>query len=110
MHTATRWKVIVERMVWRMRGGGNLGAVMKGLMDGTQAPADDEAATLTAYLQRHGQQEMDPDPPALRTEAGEMYVLACTQCHALPDPGRHTAREWPAVVQRMRGYMRWANT
>jgi hypothetical protein len=39
-----------------------------------------------------------------------MYVLACTQCHALPDPQRHTASEWPVVVQRMRGYMRWANT
>ena len=110
MHTATRWKAIVGRMVWRMRGGGNLGAVMKDLMEGVQAPTDEQAAALAAYLQRHGQTEMDPGHPALRTEAGEMYALACTQCHALPDPRRHTAREWPAVVQRMRGYMRWANT
>jgi cytochrome c2 len=110
MHTAARWKTIVERMVWRMRGDGNLGAVMKDLMDGVQAPADEDAAMITAYLQRYGQKEMDPGHPALHTEAGETYALACTQCHALPDPQRHTASEWPAVVQRMRGYMRWANT
>lgn len=25
----------------------------------------------------------------------------CTQCHYLPGPGRHTAEEWPAVLERM---------
>ena len=25
----------------------------------------------------------------------------CTQCHALPGPGRHTAEEWPQVLDRM---------
>lgn len=110
MHTAQRWKSIVERMVWRMRGEGNLGAVMKELMAGVQAPAPAEVEVLTAYLQRHGQEEMDPAHPALRTEAGQMYAIACTQCHALPDPRRHSARAWPEVVKRMRGYMAWANT
>jgi cytochrome c2 len=110
MHTAARWKSIVERMVWRMRGGGNLGAAMKELMDGVQAPPPEAVATLTAYLERHGQHEMSADHPALRTEAGQIYSIACTQCHALPDPRRHTASEWPQVVQRMRGHMAWANT
>jgi len=27
----------------------------------------------------------------------------------LPDPQRHTAREWPQVVERMRRNMAWAN-
>jgi cytochrome c2 len=67
-------------------------------------------ATLAEYLQRQAQAEMDPAHPALRTEAGQMYSIACTQCHALPDPRRHTAGEWPEVVRRMRGYMAWANT
>lgn len=110
MHTAARWKTIVDRMVWRMQGGGNLGAAMKELMAGGRAPDADEVATLTGYLERHGQAEMAADHPALRTEAGQMYALACTQCHALPDPRRHTAREWPGVVKRMQGYMRWTNT
>lgn len=25
----------------------------------------------------------------------------CTQCHAMPGPGRHTAEEWPQVLDRM---------
>ena len=25
----------------------------------------------------------------------------CTQCHALPGPGRHSAAEWPQVLERM---------
>ncbi len=28
----------------------------------------------------------------------------------LPDPQRHTAREWPAVVRRMEQHMSWADT
>jgi len=43
--------------------------------------------------------------PDLLPEAGgtgailmEMY---CTQCHALPGPGRHTAEEWTDVLDRM---------
>ncbi len=110
MHTAQRWKPVVERMVWRMRGGGNLGAVMKELMEGVRAPTDAEVAAMTDYLQKHGQRGIDADHPALRTAAGQMYSIACAQCHELPDPQRHTAGEWPAVVQRMRGYMEKANT
>jgi cytochrome c5 len=110
MHTAARWKPVVERMVWRMQGKGNLGAVMKDMMAQVEAPADADVATLTAYLRRHAQREIDPKHPALQTRAGQIYSLACSQCHALPDPQRHTAREWPAVVKRMQGHMAWANT
>lgn len=28
---------------------------------------------------------------------------------ALPDPGQHTAREWPKVVERMKRHMEWTN-
>jgi hypothetical protein len=34
------------------------------------------------------------------------FQEACSRCHALPDPGRHASREWPAVVERMKGYMK----
>ena len=33
----------------------------------------------------------------------------CTQCHALPGPGRHTAKEWPQVLDRMLVLMDVAN-
>jgi cytochrome c2 len=110
MHTADRWTTIVVRMVWRMQGKGNLGALMKDMMDKVEAPTDPEIAELTRYLQKHAQTEMDPAHPALRSTSGQMFSIACAQCHALPDPGRHTANEWPGVVERMKRHMAWANT
>ena len=109
MHTAEKWKTSVERMVWRMQGKGNLGELMKEMMDNVEAPTEKEVAVLTRYLQKHGQREMDPAHPALRSEPGQMFSIACSQCHALPDPRRHTAREWPNVVERMKRHMAWAN-
>jgi len=110
MHTAERWDSVVARMVWRMQGKGNLGGLMKDMMDKVEAPTDQEIAALTAYLKQHGQGEMDSLHPALGSEAGKMYAIACTQCHALPDPRRHTSREWPGVVERMKRHIAWANT
>ncbi len=110
MHTAARWQPIIERMVWRMRGQGNLGTLMTEMMADVKAPTDADAATLAAYLEKHAQKEIDPKHPALSTTAGQMFSIACSQCHALPDPQRHTAREWPGVVKRMQGHMAWANT
>lgn len=109
MHAADKWSVVVVRMVWRMQGKGNLGALMKEMMDRVEAPGDEETRTLTAYLRQYGQREMDPTHPALKSEAGQMFTIACTQCHGLPDPQRHTAKEWPLVVERMKRHMAWAN-
>ena len=109
MHTSERWRTVVERMVWRMRGNGNLGEVMKEMMAYVQSPTDTEVETLTAYLQRHGQGEIPHNHPALATRESEPFAIACSQCHALPDPARHTAREWPGVVERMKRHMMWTN-
>jgi hypothetical protein len=109
MHTAERWKSVVERMVWRMRGNGNMGELMKEMMAQVRAPTDAEVDTLLRYLQKHGQAEIDPRHPALAMRAGEAFSIACSQCHALPDPRRHTAREWPIVVERMKRHMAWTN-
>jgi hypothetical protein len=109
MHTAAKWQSTVERMVWRMQGKGNLGELMKEMMAQIRAPTTQEVTTLTLYLQKYGQKEISPTHPALRTTAGQMFSLACSQCHALPDPRQHTARQWPAVVERMKGHMAWAN-
>lgn len=109
MHTPARWKSVVDRMVWRMRGNGNMGGLMKEMMAQVSAPSDGEVETLTRYLQKFGQSEIDPRHPAMATRAGEMFSIACSQCHAAPDPRRHTAREWPGVVERMKRHMSWAN-
>lgn len=110
MHEAARWKSVVERMVWRMEGKGNMGKLMQDMMAGVNAPNADEQATLTRYLQKHAQRKIDPKQyPDLTSPPGQMFSIACAQCHALPDPKRHTAVEWPVVIERMQRNMAWAN-
>lgn len=49
----------------------------------------------------------DPDAlPEKDSPGAKTFTQFCQQCHALPSPSQHTASEWPAVVQRMRGNMR----
>ncbi|HRA79302.1 MAG TPA: hypothetical protein PK956_10880 [Burkholderiaceae bacterium] len=121
MHDGSRWHGIVLRMVPRMEGKGNLGALMAEMMKapggaqarGLAAPGAAEAREIVAYLQRHAQKPLDPNDPelarALDTDSGRMFRSACEQCHALPDPRRHAASEWPAVVRRMQANMLWMN-
>ncbi|HMK13878.1 MAG TPA: hypothetical protein VK460_02535 [Burkholderiales bacterium] len=109
MHTPERWRVVVERMDRRMHGEGNLGTLMKELMEGVKAPSQQELDSLLAYLGKHGQKAIDPGqyPDLKTTVAGQSYSEACVQCHELPDPKRHTAKEWPLVVERMQKNMAW---
>jgi hypothetical protein len=83
---------------------------MKEMMAGVQAPTDEEERILVAYLKRHGQRAIDPRKyPELERPSGQSFKLACGQCHVLPDPRRHTAAEWPAIVTRMERNMAWMN-
>jgi hypothetical protein len=110
MHHAAKWPAIVDRMVKRMQGRGNLGTVMSGMMAGVQAPSDEEARVLVRYLGKYGQRPIDSGRyPELYRPEGEAFRVACSQCHVLPDPRRHTATEWPAVVARMQENMAWMN-
>jgi cytochrome c2 len=110
MHHAEKWPGIVERMVLRMEGRGNMGALMSEMMAGVKAPTDEETRVLVGYLRKHAQKPLDPKRyPELEQPAGEAFRLACNQCHVLPDPQRHTAAEWPKVVARMQANMEWMN-
>lgn len=110
MHHAAKWPGIVQRMVDRMEGRGNMGELMADMMAGVKAPAPEETATLVAYLQKHAQRPLDPARyPEAFQPSGEAFRLACNQCHVLPDPRRHTAAEWRAVVARMQQNMQWMN-
>ena len=110
MHHAEKWAPVFERMVVRMRGLGNMGKLMGEMMAGVSAPAAGEARVLVAYLKKYAQTPLDPKKiPEIDTPAAEAFRIACQQCHVLPDPQRHTAREWPAVVARMERNMEWMN-
>ena len=110
MHEARKWPRIVERMVLRMQGRGNMGRLMADMMAGVDAPDPEETKLLLAYLRKYAQKPLDAARyPEVNTPAGESFRLACGQCHVLPDPRRHTAAEWPAVVARMQKNMEWMN-
>jgi len=110
MHHAAKWRPIVARMVQRMEGRGNLGTLMAEMMAGVQAPSQEEAGKIVAYLRRNAQRPLDPRRyPEVDGPEGEAFRLACNQCHVLPDPRRHTAVEWRAVVARMQENMEWMN-
>jgi cytochrome c5 len=110
MHQAAKWPGIVQRMVLRMHGRGNLGELMHEMMAGVAAPSAPEERTLVAYLRRHAQAPLDPARyPEVARPSAEPFRLACSQCHVLPDPRRHTAAEWRAVVARMQQNMQWMN-
>lgn len=95
LHTMDEWPSVVDRMNGRM-------LTMDGMMHDIAAPTGDELRTLVLYLQQHAQVPFDRNRYAgLGTPAGKMFEATCSGCHALPDPGQHTADEWPGVVGRM---------
>jgi hypothetical protein len=110
MHHAVKWRTVIDRMVLRMQGRGNMGKLMAEMMAGVKAPSAGETRTLVAYFRRHAQAPLDPKVyPEVNLPSGEAFRLACNQCHTLPDPKRHTAAEWRAVVTRMQENMEWMN-
>ncbi len=110
MHHPQKWPAIVQRMVLRMEGKGNMGTLMAEMMAGVKAPGAEDTGAIVAYLERHGQKPLDPARyPEVYRPSGEAFRVACNQCHTLPDPQRHTAEEWRAVVARMQENMEWMN-
>jgi len=102
MHTAAGWPPVVARMNRRMQMMSRMGMTMMGKI---VAPTEREVAVIIAYLEKYAQKPINPEKyPGLDSRAGRAFSLTCAQCHALPDPKQHTAREWPAVVERMKGH------
>ena len=110
MHDAERWPSVVQRMVPRMEGKGNMGKLMAEMMAGVEAPSAEETLVIAAYHRKHAQRALDPKQiPEVNAPTAEPFRAACSQCHVLPDPKRHTAKEWLTVVARMQKNMEWMN-
>jgi cytochrome c5 len=110
MHDAERWPSVIQRMVPRMEGKGNMGKLMAEMMAGVEAPSERETQVLMDYHVKHAQKALDPARvPDIQSPSAESFRLACGQCHVLPDPQRYTAKQWPPVVARMRRYMELTN-
>ena len=110
MHDAGRWPAVVGRMVPRMEGKGNLGKLMTVMMAGVEAPSPENERAIVAYHRKHAMRPLDAKRiPEVNGPGAESFRVACGQCHALPDPRIHTAKEWPGVVERMQKNMEWMN-
>lgn len=98
MHTADEWPAITNRMFYRM-------SMMSGMM-GIENPSSEEQALIISYLKAHSLKAISPGMlPSPESKGAVLFRATCSQCHALPDPSLHTAQEWIAVVERMRGNM-----
>lgn len=96
-------------MVLRMKGRGNMGTLMKDMMDSVAAPSEEETHALRDYLQNNAQKPIQHRRyPDLAT-AGCSFREACSQCHVLPDPASRKPQEWGGVVERMSRNMQWMN-
>ena len=70
-------------------------------MPGFKTPSDDEKGQISAYLQKHGMRSMSINDPSLQSPEGFQFAWFCSNCHSLPAPEQHTAKEWDTLVDRM---------
>lgn len=102
-HTAAEWDASLNLMVHRMRMMEREQAAPWGKwMPAIATPSQADVAQLRGYLKENA---LKPAPeslaPAEKGPGGQHFAQLCSQCHALPDPALHTAKEWPDVVSRM---------
>jgi cytochrome c5 len=96
-HTAKEWPDVVARMVNRLRR-------MKFFSSRASfVPEKKSIDQIIDYLSQHALQEGDATTIDNTSPEGALFQKKCTQCHGLPSPTQHTASEWGAVVEQMRG-------
>lgn len=101
MHTADEWRAVLTRMSDHIdaRHAG-------GMMSRMIVPTARDWTMLEQYLARHAQLPFDTARLAdIGSPAGQAFVQTCSQCHAAPDPARHTGIEWARTVLRMQSHM-----
>jgi cytochrome c2 len=104
MHSAEEWPVVADRMFRRMS------RMSGGMMMNVEMPSPEEQQDIVAYLRAHSLTSISPHKlPSPESQGAILFKDRCSQCHDLPDPGRHTAKEWPTIVERMQGYMQSMN-
>lgn len=99
MHTAAEWPGVVTRMNTRMQMMRKMGMTMMGSI---AAPSQQELDVITPYLEKYAQKPIAPEKYPLDSPAGKAFSFTCAQCHALPEPTQHSARDWPSLVARMK--------
>jgi mono/diheme cytochrome c family protein len=103
MHTAEEWPAVADRMFLRMSRMSGRGGM--GMMMDVDMPSMEEQQEIVDYLKAHSLKSISPhELPSPESQGAMLFKDRCSQCHGLPDPGRYTPKEWPTIVERMRGY------
>ncbi|MBF0152822.1 MAG: hypothetical protein HQL64_03660 [Magnetococcales bacterium] len=102
MHTAEEWNQIFWRMIWRMQ-------IMKVHFKSFVAPTYGESHTMFSYLTSNALQGISAGDVILQVDGAGEFIKNCAQCHRLPSPTQHEARDWKGVVDRMSGYAKNMN-
>lgn len=99
MHSRDDWPTIIERMYRRIDMMERSSSRWKSI----KAPNGEEKQRLSIYIVSHAMRPFDPITSS-QPDSPESIVFrnTCGRCHGLPDPGQHTAGEWPSVVARMK--------
>jgi mono/diheme cytochrome c family protein len=101
MHTEEEWSVVADRMFRRMS------RMSGGMMMNIEMASPEEQQEMVTYLKAHSLKSIPPHKlPSPESQGAVLFKDRCSQCHGLPDPERHTAKEWPTIVEKMRGYMK----
>ena len=99
MHSATDWPGVVRRMWLRMD---RLPQALSVLV-----PTMAERYTMLEYLTANALKVSGATlPPG---KGRDQFALACSRCHALPDPRVHSPEDWPTVFARMERNMERMN-
>lgn len=94
-HSATDWPVVLRRMWFRTEGLPASYAV--------PVPESAERVLILNYVLDHALDVAEADLPS--GPGRDLFTSTCSRCHELPDPSQHSARDWAAVVMRMRQHM-----
>lgn len=91
LHAPADWPLVARRMWLRIDG------LPSGFS--VPVPGPGERGIMLRYLMTNG---LATSTVSLPPGPGrELFVLACSKCHELPDPTRRPDPDWGVVVQRM---------
>jgi hypothetical protein len=101
MHTASEWRTVADRMFRRMAAASQRGMMRMSV----SVPSTRQKRLIVDYLQAYALRSISPGALGSPTSPGaSAFRNSCSECHALPDPKLHGARDWPAIVRKMQSY------
>lgn len=99
MHTVEEWNQVFWKMIWRMQ-------IMKPQFASFMVPTYAQSHVMYSYLSGNALQAISSGDIVTTTDGAMEFVRICSQCHRLPSPTIHEAKDWRDVVHRMQRHMK----